>query len=61
MIEKRGSSYTVSLNGQSLGTVDSPCDAYAGTLLVDAERGYDLQPFRFAALTVSHLTIEPLN
>ena len=61
VIEKRGSSYTVSLNGQSLGTVDSPCDAYAGTLLVDAERGYDLQPFRFAALTVSRLTIEPLN
>lgn len=61
VVEKHGSQYTVSLNGASLGTVDSPCDAYYGTLLVDAERGYDLQPFRFSALTVASLTVEPLD
>lgn len=61
VIEKRGSTYTVSLNGASLGTVESPCAPYYGTLLVDAERGYDLQPFRYAALTVSSLTVTPLN
>lgn len=61
VIEKRGSSYAVTLNGESIGSVDSPCEAYYGTLLVDAERGYDLAPFRYSTLTVSSLQVEPLE
>ena len=61
VIEKRGNSYAVTLNGESIGSVDSPCEAYYGTLLVDAERGYDLAPFRYSTLTVSSLQVEPLE
>ncbi len=61
VIEKKGTSYTISIDGEEIGTVDSPCDAYLGTLLVDAERGYDLQPFRYSTLTVTNLRVVPLN
>ena len=61
VIEKHGSTYTVTLNGESLGSVDSACAPYYGTLLVDAERGYDLEPFRYSTLTVSALSVEPLG
>ena len=60
VIEKRGSSYAVTLNGEDLGAVDSPCDPYYGTLLIDAERDYDMQPFRYSNLPVHRLEIEPL-
>ncbi len=61
VIEKKGTSYTISIDGEEIGTVDSPCDAYLGTLLVDAERGYDLQPFRYSTLTVTNLRVVPLD
>lgn len=62
VIEKRGAAYTVTLNGAVIGTTeDSLCEAYYGSLLIDAERDYDLQPFRNASLTVSALTVEPLE
>lgn len=61
VIEKHGTSYTVTLDGVLLGTADSPCDAYYGTLLIDAERGYDLEPFRQSVLTVTGLQVEPLD
>ena len=60
VIEKQGSTYTVTLNGESLGTADSPAERYYGTLLVGAERDYDLQVFRQSALTVNSLTVEPM-
>ena len=60
VIEKQGSTYTVTLNGESLGTADSPAESYYGTLLVGAERDYDLQVFRQSALTVNSLTVEPI-
>ncbi len=60
VIEKQGSTYTVTLNGESLGTVDSPAESYYGTLLVGAERDYDLQVFRQSSLTVNSLTVEPI-
>ena len=60
VIEKQGSTYTVTLNGESLGTADSPAESYYGTLLVGAERDYDLQVFRQSALTVNSLTVEPM-
>ena len=62
VIEKRGAAYTVTLNGAVIGTTeDSLCEAYYDSLLIDAERDYDLQPFRNANLTVSALTVEPLE
>ena len=60
VIEKHGTTYTVTLNGEIIGEADSACKAYYGTLLVDAERDTDMTPFRYSALTVSNLTVEPL-
>ena len=57
-IEKTGSSYTVTFNGTLLGRLDSPTQPYYGSLLVGAERDYDLEPFRQSALTVWSLTVE---
>ena len=53
-----GSSYTVRFNGVMLGTADSEAPPYYGSLLVGAERDYDLEPFRQSALTVWSLTVE---
>ena len=61
VIEKQGDTYTVTLNGESLGTVETPAESYYGTLLVGAERDYDLQVFRQSALTVNSLTVEPIS
>jgi hypothetical protein len=41
-----------------LGTADSEALSYYGSLLVGAERDYDLEPFRQSALTVWSLTAE---
>ena len=60
VIEKQGSTYTVTLNDGSLGEAESPAESYYGTLLVGAERDYDLQVFRQSALTVNNLTVEPM-
>ena len=60
VIDKQGSTYTVTLNGGSLGEAESPAESYYGTLLVGAERDYDLQVFRQSALTVNNLTVEPM-
>lgn len=57
-IVKTGDSYAVSFNGTLLGTTDSPTQPYYGSLLVGAERGYDLEPFRQSPLTVWSLTVE---
>ncbi len=61
VIEKHGSTYTVTYNSEDLGSIDSPCNPYYGTLLVDAERDHDLQPFRYSTLTVEDLMVEPLE
>ena len=57
-IEKTGSSYSVSFNGTLLGRLDSPAQPYYGSLLVGAERSYELEPFRQSQLTVWSLTVE---
>lgn len=53
-----GSSYTVRSNDVLLGTADSEALPYYGSLLVGAERDYDLEPFRQSALMVWSLTVE---
>lgn len=53
-----GSNYTVRFNGVLLGTADSEAQPHYGSLLVGAERDYDLEPFRQSALTVWSLTVE---
>ena len=60
-IAKNGGQYFIYLEGEQVAHVESDCENYNGPLLLGAERGYDLQPFRFASLTVSRLTIETLN
>ena len=57
-IQKTGDSYAVSFGGTLLGRLDSPTQPYYGSLLVGAERGYDLEPFRQSPLTVWSLTVE---
>lgn len=57
-VEKTGSSYTVRFNGVLLGTADSEALPYYGSLLVGAERDYDLEPFRQSNLTVWSLKVE---
>ncbi len=57
-IQKTGSSYAVSFGGTLLGRLDSPTQPYYGSLLVGAERDYDLEPFRQSQLTVWSLTVE---
>ena len=56
--EHSGSGYTVRFNGVLLGTADSEALPYYGSLLVGAERDYDLEPFRQSALTVWSLKVE---
>ena len=56
-IQKNGSTYTVTLGDELLGTAEYTCAPYYGTLLIDAERGYDLEPFRYSTFTVNELTI----
>lgn len=58
-IQKTGSTYTVKLNDETIGTLEYTCDPYYGTLLIDAERSYDLEPFRYSTFTVNALTVEP--
>lgn len=41
-----------------LGTADSEAQPYYGSLLVGAERNFNLEPFRQSALTVWSLTVE---
>ncbi len=53
-----GSGYTVRFNGVLLGTADSEALPYYGSLLVGAERNFDLELFRQSALTVWSLTVE---
>lgn len=53
-----GIGYTVRFNGVLLETADSEAQPYYGSLLVDAERNFDLEPFRQSALTVWSLTVE---
>lgn len=57
-IEKTGDSYSVTFNGTLLGTADSEALPYYGSLLVGAERDYDLEPFRQSNLTVWSLKVE---
>ena len=57
-VEKTGSGYTVRFNGVLLGTADSEALPYYGSLLVGAERNFDLEPFRQSNLTVWSLTVE---
>lgn len=57
-IEKTGDSYSVTFNGTLLGTADSEALPYYGSLLVGAERNYDLEPFRQSNLTVWSLKVE---
>lgn len=57
-VEKTGSGYTVRFNGVLLGTTDSEALPYYGSLLVGAERNFDLEPFRQSNLTVWSLTVE---
>ncbi len=56
-IQKSGSTYTVTLGSELLGTAEYTCTPYYGTLLIGAERGYDLEPFRYSTLTVNELTV----
>lgn len=57
-VEKTGSGYTVRFNGVLLETADSEAQPYYGSLLVGAERNFDLEPFRQSNLTVWSLTVE---
>ena len=57
-VVKTGSGYTVRFNGVLLGTADSEALPYYGSLLVGAERNFDLEPFRQSNLTVWSLTVE---
>ena len=57
-VEKTGSGYTVRFNGVLLGTADSEALPYYGSLLVGAERNFDLEPFRQSNLTVWSLAVE---
>lgn len=53
-----GSGYTVRFNGVLPGTADSEALPYYGSLLVGAERNFDLELFRQSNLTVWSLTVE---
>lgn len=55
---KRPAAATIRFNGVLLGTADSEALPYYGSLLVGAERNFDLEPFRQSNLTVWSLTVE---
>lgn len=57
VITKEKDLYTVYINGNVLGTVESPCDAYVAPLMVGCELDENYQPFRQSMLKVKELAV----
>lgn len=57
VVVKQGSHYSVYVNGEKIRELDSPCAAYAGTLLVGCQESVTGEPFRFSTAKVDALEI----
>ncbi len=57
VVVKQGSHYSVYVNGEKIRELDSPCAAYAGTLLVGCQESVTGEPFRFSTAKVDVLEI----